>query len=136
MQLNPYLYFDGQCAEAFRTYERCLGGRIEVLLTHRETPAAETTAPEWQDKIIHGRIRIGDALVLASDAPPGHYTRPAGYSVTLRAKTAEEAERVFRDLGEGGTVTAAMAETFFASRFGMLTDRFGIPWMVLCEKAP
>ena len=133
MQIVPYLNFDGNCAEAFRFYERVLGGRIETLLTHGDSPIAGQVPADWQDRVMHARLVVGDQVLLASDAPPDHYITPRGMYVMLWVDTAEEAERVFAALTEGGQVTMPMEATFWASRFGMCVDRFGTGWMVNCS---
>ena len=135
MQLNPYLLFNGQCEAAFKFYEKCLGGKIEVMLTHAGTPAEEHVPAEWRDKILHARLVVEDSVLMASDAPPGHYQQPQGFSVSLQLKDPEKAERIFQALADGGTVKMPFAETFWAARFGMLKDQFGIPWMINCERA-
>jgi PhnB protein len=89
---------------------------------------------EFHGKIIHARLTIGDAVLMGGDAPPNHYQPPKGITVTLGIDAPAEAERVFRALSENGTVTMPIAETFWAQRFGMLVDQFGIPWMVNCER--
>ena len=134
MQLNPYLTFNGQCEAAFKFYERCLGGKIEMLLTHGESPMAEQTPAEWRGKIMHARLVVGDKLLMGSDAPPERYEGPKGFSVSLGIDQPAEAERVFNALAENGTVQMPLQETFWARRFGVLVDRFGIPWMVNCER--
>jgi uncharacterized glyoxalase superfamily protein PhnB/uncharacterized protein YndB with AHSA1/START domain len=133
MQLNPYLFFNGTCREAFELYAQVLGGRIEAMLTHRETPAASGVPAGWQDKIIHARMMLSSGPLMASDAPPAHFQAPQGFSVNISVADPAEAERVFHALAEGGKVTMPIAKTFWAVRFGMLVDRFGIPWMVNCE---
>jgi PhnB protein len=133
--MNPYLLFDGQCEAAFKFYEKCLGGKIEAMIPHEGTPAADYVPAEWRAKILHARMVVGDQILMASDAPPGRQAKPQGFSVNLAFKDPAEAERVFKALAEGGSVTMAFGETFWAMRFGMLVDRFGIPWMVNCEKA-
>ena len=136
MQLNPYLFFKGDCEEAFRFYERVLGGRIVAMLTHEGTPSAEHTPAEWRSKIIHARMVVGDQVLMASDAPPGHQEDAMkGFSINVGVDDPAEAERIFHALAEGGTVRMPIQETFWAVRFGMLVDRFGTPWMVNCEKA-
>jgi PhnB protein len=135
MQLNSYLLFDGNCEEAFKTYEKIFGGKIEAMLTHEGTPASCQVSPEWQKKILHARITIGSAVLMASDAPPGRQSKPQGFSVNIALTDIKEAERIFGALSEGAAVTMALGETFWAHRFGMLTDRFGIPWMVNVERA-
>ena len=136
MQLNPYLFFKGNCEEAFRFYERVLGGRIVAMMTHEGTPAAEHTPAEWQGKIIHARMVVGDKVLMGSDAPPGRQEDAMkGFSINVGVDDPGEAERIFHALAENGTVRMPIQETFWAVRFGMLVDRFGTPWMVNCEKA-
>ncbi|HEU0154750.1 MAG TPA: VOC family protein [Stellaceae bacterium] len=134
MQLNPYLAFNGECEAAFKFYERCLGGKIVMMLKNGESPMADQTPPDRRDQIMHARLVAGDAVLMGSDAPPGHYEKAKGIMVTLGVEDPAEAERIFAALSEQGSVQMAIQETFWASRFGMLTDRFGIPWMVNCEK--
>lgn len=135
MQLNPYLFFNGNCEEAFKFYEKCLGGKIEAMLTHAGTPAEAQTPAEWRNKILHARMVVDGQLLMGSDAPPGHQEESKGFSVSLQMKEPAVAERIFHALAEGGTVKMPIQETFWAARFGMLVDRFGIPWMINCEKA-
>ena len=135
MRFNSYLLFDGDCEEAFKTYAKIFGAKIEMMLNHEGTPASCQVPPEWQKKILHARISIGDAVLMASDAPPGRYSKPQGFSVNIGLHDVKEAERIFSALSESATVTMALGETFWAHRFGMLTDRFGIPWMVNVERA-
>jgi len=132
--LNPYLYFNGQCEEAFKFYAKVLGGEIKAMLSPRGSPMEKQTSPERLDKIMHARLVFGDKVLMASDAPPEQYQTPQGFSVTIGVDTPAEAERIYNTFAEGGTVIMAMGPTFFAERFGMLKDKFGIPWMVLCEK--
>jgi len=133
MRLNPYLLFNGQCEAAFKFYAECLGGTIDAMMTHAGTPAEQHVPPEWRDKILHARMSIGDQVLMASDAPPGRYQKPQGFSVSLQIKDPKEAERIFRALEKDGTVQMPFQQTFWAVRFGMLTDRFGTPWMINCE---
>jgi PhnB protein len=134
MQLNPYLFFNGQCEAAFKFYAELLGGRIVAMMTHAGTPAENQVPPEWRGKIIHARMVIGDQMLMGSDAPPGHFQQPQGFSVSLIVDRPEDAERIFPALAENGTVRMPLQKTFWAIRFGMLVDRFGIPWMVNCEE--
>ena len=133
MEINTYLFFNGTCAEAFGFYEKTLGGRIVVMMTHRESPAADSVPAEWQDKIIHARLEFGNRVLMASDAPPGQFSQPQGFAVQLHVDTPAEAERLYKALSENGTIRMPMQETFFAARFGMFVDRFGTPWMVYCD---
>ena len=114
MQLNPYLHFNGQCEVAFKFYEQCLGGKIEAMVSHEGTPVADQVPAEWRSKIVHARLLVGGHIGIEDPA---------------------EAERIFHAFVENGTVTMPIGETFWATRFGMLVDRFGIPWMINCEKA-
>ncbi|HVZ92741.1 MAG TPA: VOC family protein [Rhizomicrobium sp.] len=134
MKINAYLTFNGQCEEAFKFYERALGAKIEMKSTFGETPMAGQM-PAMKDKIVHARIRIGDQIVMGSDAPPDRFAKPQGFSLSLAAASASEAERLFEALAAGGEVRMPLAQSFFAERFGMLVDRFGVPWMVVCEKS-
>jgi PhnB protein len=133
MQLNSYLFFNGQCEEAFKFYEQCLGGKIEAMATHGGSPAEEHVPVEWRDKILHARLAVGDQVLMGSDAPPGHYAEPKGFSVSLQIGDPAEAERIFHALAENGKVQMPMQKTFWATRFGMLVDRFSVPWMVNCD---
>jgi PhnB protein len=134
MKLNPHLSFDGRCEEALRFYESCLGGKISFLMTYEKTPMAKMVPPEWAGKVIHATFTVGGQVIGAADAPPPHYRKPQGFAVTIDADDPAEAERVFRALAEKGEVTMPLQETFWARRFGMLTDGFGTPWMINCGK--
>ena len=133
MRLNTYINFKGQCEEAFKFYEETLGGKIGALVPFAGTPAAEHAPADWQNKIMHANMTIGDSDLMGSDAPPGQYEAAKGFHVTIQLKDTAEAERIFKSLSEGGTVTMPIEQTFWASRFGMLVDKFGIPWMINCE---
>ena len=134
MELNPYLNFDGQCATAFKFYERVLGGKIIAMMTSADMPGGGM-GKEWEGKIIHARLQVGDKLLMGSDSPPKQFESAKGFHVTLGIAAPAEAERVFKALSAGGKVTMPIQETFWAQRFGMLVDKFGTPWMVNCEKA-
>jgi PhnB protein len=134
MQLNPYLFFNGNCEEAFRFYAQCLGGEIVAMLPHKGTPAEGHVPAEWQDKIMHACMNIPGGVLMASDTPPGRYEAAQGFSVSLAVEDPPEAERIFHALAENGQVRMPIEETFWALRFGMLVDRFGIPWMVNCSR--
>lgn len=134
MRLNPYVTFNGNCAAAFRFYEKALGGKIAMTMTYGESPMADQTPPEMRNKVMHTRLISGELVLMGSDAPPERYSPSKGSMLALGVDTPQEAERLFHALAEKGTVTMPIAETFWAQRFGMLTDQFGIPWMVNCEK--
>ncbi len=135
MQLNPYLEFNGQCEAAFRFHERGLGGKIVAMIPHAGAPLEAQTPPEWRDKIRHARLIAGDKVSMGSDMPPESFQGAKGFSVSLGIDDLKVAERVFHALAENGTVRMPIQETFWAVRFGMPVDRFGVPWMVNCEKA-
>lgn len=134
MQLLPYLNFPGTCREAFGFYARTFGGTIEGIMTFGDSPMAAQMPPEMHGYVIHARMTVGSAVLLASDAPGDRYQKPQGFSVTLNADSIEQAEQIFAALADGGTVEMPIQETFWAPRFGMVTDRFGIPWMINFEK--
>lgn len=134
MQLNPYLMFDGQCEAAFKFYAKILGGRIDAMLTHEGTPAAGQVPADWGKKIMHARMAVGDFVLMGSDAPPQYQEQKKGFSVNISVDDPAEADRIFKGLSEKGSVRMPIQETFWAQRFGMLTDQFGTPWMVNCEK--
>ena len=132
MQLNSYLTFNGQCEAAFKFYEQCLGGKVEAMIPHAGTPAEQHVPAEWRNKIMHARLSVGNSTLMGSDAPPDHYTAPRGVQVNIGIDDPSEAERIFHALADQGTVNMPIQPTFWATRFGMLVDRFGIPWMVNC----
>lgn len=134
MQLNAYLLFPGECEEAFKFYEKSLGGKIEAMMTHAGTPMEAHVPPEWRGKILHAKLVVGNTELMGSDAPPGRYEKPSGFSVSLGLHDPAEADRIFQALAENGTVKMPIQKTFWAARFGMLVDRFGIPWMINCEE--
>ncbi len=134
MKLNPYLAFDGKCREAFQFYERSLGGKIVFLQTIGESPMAAQSPPESHGRVMHGSLQAGDQVLQGADAPPGQFSKPAGFCTALHYDSVAEGERVFNALAEGGTVQMPFQATFWAKGFGMAIDRFGIPWLVNCEQ--
>lgn len=134
MKTNIQLSFNGQCEEAFKFYEKNLGGKISFMMTWGQSPMGAKMPKEMAKKIIHGTIVIGDMEVGGGDAPPDMYRKPQGIHACLNIDAPAEAEKVFAKLAEGGTTTMQLEETFWAKRFGMCVDKFGIPWMVNCGK--
>lgn len=134
MQLNAYLNFNGQCEAAFKFYEQALGGKILTMTRFETTPMAQQLPAEMRNKIIHARMQIGDTVLMASDSPPERFRPPGGFGLSLSVNSVQEAEQKFNALAEKGSIEMPMGQTFFAARFGMLKDHFGIPWMVICEK--
>lgn len=134
MKINPYLIFNGDCKEAFTFYAQCLPGTIEAMMTFGETPARDHVPEDCRDRIIHVRLLAGDQVLMGSDTTPERpYNGINGCSVSLNVTRIAEAERVFAALADGGTIQMPLEATFWAVRFGMLVDRFGVPWMVNCE---
>lgn len=134
MKLNTYLGFDGNCAEAFRFYERVLHGHIDMMMTYGESPEADRVGPDQRDRVMHAHMTVAGRSLMGGDAPKANYSKPAGFCVSVNVDDAAEAERVFGELSAGGQVQMPLGETFWAKRFGMCTDRFGTPWMVNCSK--
>lgn len=135
MQTNTYLLFNGNCAAAFKFYEQCLGGKIASLSTYGESPMAKHVPAETHSHVIHARLEWDNLVLMGSDSPPNDFKPPQGFYINLSFGDAAEAERVFNALAANGKIVMAFAQTFFAHRFGMLTDQFSVPWMVGCEKA-
>jgi PhnB protein len=134
MQLQPYLFFDGRCEEAIEFYRSALGADVVTLMRFKdspEPPAPGLVPPGAEDKIMHSSFRIGDTTVMASDGQCLGRPSFQGVSLSLTVSDAAEAERLFASLGDGGQVQMPMTRTFFASRFGMVADRFGVSWMIL-----
>ena len=132
MKLNTYVNFAGKCAEAFRFYEKHLGGHIGMMMTHGESPDQRQARPEWKDAVLHARISIGDTELMGADIPNAQPMRSAYLSLGVQSDA--EAERIFSALSEGGEVFMPIQETFFATRFAQLRDRFGINWMIMRER--
>jgi PhnB protein len=135
VEITPYLNFNGNCAAAFRFYEKVLGGKIVMMQTHGESPMKEHVPADWRDKVIHARLVVDDKVLMGSDAPPDHYAAPQGLYVSVSVPSPADAERIFTALAENGKVTMPFEKTFWSAGFGMLVDRFGTPWMVNCEQA-
>ena len=135
MQVQPYLFFDGRTEEALQFYSRHLGAKVEMLMRFKESP--ESQRPGMQvpgDKVMHSCFRIGDTQLMASDGMCTGQTNFDGFSLSISAANDAEAKRIFNALADGGKVTQPLSETFFASSFGMVADRYGVNWMVIAEK--
>jgi PhnB protein len=132
MQIQPYLFLDGRCEEAIEFYRGAVGAEVTMLMRFKENPEATAGCmpPGAEDKVMHASLRIGDATVLASDGRCTGQPSFQGFALSLTASDADEAERIFAALGNGGQVQMPMAKTFFSPRFGMVADRFGVSWMV------
>ncbi|HZR23994.1 MAG TPA: VOC family protein [Vicinamibacterales bacterium] len=132
MQLNTYVNFRGTCEEAFKFYEQHLGGKITMLTRHGQQPAGVQRVPDWDGKVMHGRIDIGGTELFGADVPTAEPMRSAYLSLTLTS--ASDAERIYAALSDGGQIFMKMEETFFATRFAMLRDKFGVSWMLMVAK--
>ena len=132
MAYRPYLFFGGNCREALTRYKEIFGGDL-TLLTMKDTPGQEDAPPEVADMIIHAALVVGEDVLMASDDPTsaGSFGPVQGMMVSYDAADDDDAKRVFEALADGGTVTQALEPTFFSSGFGMCTDRFGTPWMIV-----
>lgn len=133
MQVNAYINFNGNCREALEFYERCLGAKIIMLRTHAGSPMDEKTPAAWKEKILHARLHVGESVIMASDSPPEYFKAQEGFYLSLQLDDTEKAERIFLELAKDGAIHMPLQETFWAKRFGMLRDRFGIPWMLNCD---
>ena len=132
MTLNTYVNFAGKCAEAFRFYEKQLGGRIGMMMTHVQAPDQSKVDSTWKDMVLHARISIGGTELMGADIPSAEPMRSAYLSLGVESDA--EAERIFSALSDGGEIFMPIQETFFATRFGQLRDRFGLNWMILHER--
>jgi PhnB protein len=133
MQMNPYLSFNGQCEAAFKLYENCLGGQLGAIFRYAGSPFADQVPADWQDKVMHGSVTVGKQLLAGADVVPDLYEAPKGFSLSLQMKDTAEAERIFRELGKNGRVVMPLEKTFWAERFGVVVDPFGIQWQINCE---
>lgn len=134
MKITPYLHFKGDCAEALAVYEQVFNGKIVFLQTIGDTPMKDDVPQEMHKNVMHATLQIGDDTIHASDAPPHMFKTPQGFAVSYATTDTVAAERIFSALSEGGHVTMPLTKTFWAERFGMVTDRFGTPWMINCDK--
>lgn len=133
MKINPYLNFNGQCEAAFRFYANILGGELGDIMHYGNSPMANDVPADWHNKVMHTQLVVDDMVLMGSDTPPASYEAPQGLAITINEDDPEAAERIFHALAENGKVTMPIEKTFWAERFGMLTDQFGIPWLVNCE---
>ena len=134
MKVEPYLFFDGRCDEALEFYGRVLRAEVTMLMRFKDSPEPHQPGmipPGSENKVMHASFRIGDTTLMASDGRCLGKPNFQGFSLTLSVPNDAEAERLFAALGDGGQVQMPMSKTFFSSRFGMVADRFGVPWMVI-----
>jgi PhnB protein len=135
MQISAYLNFTGRCEDAFQLYQQVLGGKIEGIFRYAGTPMESQVPPDWAQKIMHIRLVVDQSELMGTDVPPGRGAEGAakGFDMSIGLKDPNEAERIFNGLAEGGNVQMPLQQTFWAAKFGMVVDRFGIPWMINCE---
>jgi PhnB protein len=131
MLVQPYLTFEGRCDEALKFYQAAIGAEIVMLMRFKESPDQSMITPESAEKVMHASMRIGESMVMASDGRCTGQPSFSGVTLSLTVADDTEAEQKFAALADGGQVTMPMTKTFFASKFGMLMDRFGVQWMVL-----
>ncbi len=135
MEMNTYLSFNGDCEAAFKFYEERLGGRTGELFRYGGTSLATQVPTDWSDKVMHATLTLGGQVLMGGDVAPDRYEVPKGFSLSLHIKGAAETERIFHELADGGRVVVPLEKTFWAERFGMVVDRFGIPWLLNGEAA-
>jgi PhnB protein len=131
MRVQPYLFFEGRCEEALEFYRRALGAEVEMLMRFKDSPDPGSCTAGTEDKVMHASFRIGDSTLMASDGRCQGQPSFQGIALSLTAADDAQAERLFAALAEGGQVQVPLEKTFFSSRFGMVADRFGVPWMVV-----
>jgi PhnB protein len=137
VKIHPSLMFSGTCGDAFRRYASLFGGEIVFLLTYGESPLAQQVPPEWRDKIWFGRLRAGGLDVTAGDIQPrAIYEEPRGFSMVIGVANADQADRLFAGLAEGGEVIMPLQATHWSPRYGVVRDPFGIRWEINCEAEP
>ena len=134
MKLHTYLNYGGNCEEAFRFYERHLGGKVTTLMRRAEQPNPGEIPPGWENSILYARMELGETDLMAADVPPERFQPMRSAYLSLAVTTPDEAERIYTLLADGGQIFMPMQETFFAFRFGMLRDKFGTSWMILHPK--
>lgn len=137
MNIQPYLFFNGRADDAIAFYRDALGAEVQMLLRHKESPEPPPPgllAPGWGEKIMHATLKIGDGILHCSDGCGADSPSFASFGLSAPAKDAAEAERIFAAVSDGGEVRMPLCETFFATRFGMVVDRFGVLWMVIVPK--
>ncbi len=135
MQMNPYLSFRGDCEAAFTFYAECFGGELGQIFRYGGSPMASDVPADWANKVMHTTLTVGGQVMMGGDVAPERYEAPKGFSMSLHMKDPAVADRVFEQLAKDGNVVVPLAQTFWAARFGMVVDRFGISWMINCEAA-
>jgi len=135
MQMNAVLSFKGDCEEAFKFYEQHLGGQPGTIFRYGGSPLEHSVPADWSDKVMHGSVTVGGHVLMGGDFFGARYEEPRGVSLSLQMKNPADAERIFDVLAKDGKVMMPLEQTFWAARFGMVVDRFGIPWLINCEES-
>ena len=135
MKVQPYVFFDGKCDEALEFYKRALGANVTALMRWKEAPDKAMITPGHENKVMHSEFQVGETVILASDGRGTGKPSFQGFALTITADNEADAKRMFNALGDGGQVQMPLEKTFWAERFGMVVDRFGVPWMINCEGA-
>lgn len=130
MRVEPYLSLDGRCEDAIEFYKKSLGAQVEMIMRFKDSPDPGMFTPGMEEKIMHASFKIGETTIMASDGRCNPDTELKGFNLAIQADSIDEAERLFAALSDGGTVTMPIEETFWSPRFGMVTDKFGVHWMV------
>ncbi|HEV8215212.1 MAG TPA: VOC family protein [Gemmatimonadaceae bacterium] len=133
MEVTTYLTFKGDCEAAFGFYRQCLDGTLGGVFRYAGTPYADQVPADWQDKVMHASLTLGHQVLMGADVAPERYEAPKGFSLSLQMSRAADAERIFDQLSAGGTIKTPLEKTFWAERFGVLVDRFGITWLINCD---
>jgi PhnB protein len=136
MKLHTYLNYGGNCEQAFRFYEKHLGGNITMMMTHGQQPNAKDVPPDQKNAILYARMSIGETDLMGSDVPSERFQPMRSVYLSLSVNSSDEADRLFALLSDGAEIFMPMQETFFAFRFAMLRDRFGTSWMIINERTP
>ena len=133
MQVQPYLFFDGRCEEALEFYKKAIGAKVDTLMRWKDSPDKSMCSPGNENKVMHASLKIGETRVMASDGRNTGNPKFDGFALSVDAKDATDADRLFKGLSDGGTVIMPLDKTFFSPRFGMTQDKFGVNWMVIVE---
>ena len=130
MRISPHLCFDGKCREAFQLYQEILGGTVLTMLTYGESTMASSTDPQWHDRIVHATLVLEGVELTGVDLIPDAYHRPQGFFITLSVDGVARAQEIFKALAQGGEIQVPFETTFWSPGFGVLVDRFKIPWEI------
>jgi PhnB protein len=133
MDISPYLDFDGECEAAFAFYAQCFGGIPGPIFRYAGTPLADQVPADWQQKVMHASVKLGNQTIMGADAAPDRYERPKAFSLSIQLADTMEAERIFHQLAAKGRIHTPLERTFWAARFGVVVDQFGITWLINCD---